>query len=101
MKVISEDNLQFPLSRYLGTYKYIWCLSSDPGPLLHCGPSGLAFLVGEYTGGPRLAVTATSAQVPHEQIARSPRQRQHMLAAGCTFIWCTLAALAGTQSNLA
>eukprot|EP00965_Chrysotila_dentata_P163500 5398637-Pleurochrysis_carterae.AAC.1 len=61
--------------------------------------SVVPFLVGEYTGGPRVAVAPYPHAVPRDGVARTPRQRKRLLAGGATFIWCTLAALAGTVSH--
>eukprot|EP00965_Chrysotila_dentata_P212328 6186966-Pleurochrysis_carterae.AAC.4 len=61
--------------------------------------SVVPFLVGEYSGGSRVAVAPYPHAVPRDIVARTPAQRKRLLASGPTFIWCTLAALAGTVSQ--
>eukprot|EP00965_Chrysotila_dentata_P135550 4481080-Pleurochrysis_carterae.AAC.1 len=65
-----------------------------------CTVTGLAcFLAGEYASGPRLAVAPVPAQVPASQVARTPAQRRSALRSGAAFVWCTIAALAGTSTS--
>eukprot|EP00965_Chrysotila_dentata_P064803 2148441-Pleurochrysis_carterae.AAC.1 len=59
-------------------------------------PSLTTFLVGEYTDGPRAAVAPVPLVVDRSTVVRTPTARRRALAAGASFVWCTLAALAGT-----
>ena len=63
---------------------------------LAVGGGALAFMAGEYVGGARVMVAPLDLHPPEEQLVRAPAQRRARLAAGATFLWCTLAALAGT-----
>lgn len=49
-------------------------------------------------GSPVIAAPVAFVPPPHA-VARSPRQRRSMLAAGATFVFLTVAALAGTPAN--
>ena len=55
-----------------------------------------AYLVGEYLKNARLAVAPLDFAPPPHEVCRTPKARLGLLAAGATFWWCTLAALAGT-----
>ena len=52
------------------------------------------FLAGEFLDGPRVAVAPVAAAVDEGSVVRTPGRRRSLLAAGRTFAWCTLAALA-------
>ena len=58
-----------------------------------------AFLVGEYVGGARLTVAPLDFRPARHLMCRSRKSRLACLASGCTFMWCTLAALAGTPTG--
>lgn len=54
------------------------------------------FLAGEYKGGTRLLASPLDINPPQSQIVRTAAERRRRVAAGVTFAWCTIAALAGT-----
>ena len=60
------------------------------------GVSYSAFMVGEYLGGARVMTAPVDLAPPPAGVCRTRRQRVKMLASGCSFVWCTLAALGGT-----
>eukprot|EP00965_Chrysotila_dentata_P085290 2814280-Pleurochrysis_carterae.AAC.1 len=62
-------------------------------------PSLTTFLVGEYAGGPREAVASVPLVVDQATVVRTPAARRRALAAGASFVWCTLAALSGTVAH--
>ena len=53
-----------------------------------------AFLVGEYVGGPRLAVVPLRTLPQGAQVVRTPADRRRLSRAGVLFAWCAMAALA-------
>ena len=59
--------------------------------------SNIAYLVGEYVGGARVAAVPLDYAPPIAEVCVSRRQRLSLLASGATFVWCTLAALSGTE----
>eukprot|EP00965_Chrysotila_dentata_P030715 1022945-Pleurochrysis_carterae.AAC.2 len=67
--------------------------------LLSTSSALATFLVGEYAGGPRLAVAPVPFVVDHDAVARIPASRRRALAAGASFLWCTLAVLSGTVAH--
>ena len=58
-----------------------------------------AFLVGEYLGGARLTVAPLDFRPARHLMCRTRAARLARLASGCTFLWCSLAALSGTPSG--
>ena len=58
-----------------------------------------AFLVGEYIGGARLTVAPLDFRPARHLMCRTRESRLACLASGCTFMWCTLAALGGTPAG--
>ena len=60
------------------------------------GAGQAAFLVGEYIGGARVVVAPLDYRPQRDQICSTNARRASLLAAGATFVWCTLLALAGT-----
>ena len=62
------------------------------------GARVLAFLVGEYASGARLFTAPADFAPPEADVCRTRAQRLRLLAAGATFIWCTLSALADTAA---
>ena len=57
-----------------------------------------AYMVGEYVGGARLLSAPLDFEPEAQQVCRSPSERRGLLRTGATFVWCLLAALAGTPS---
>ena len=55
-----------------------------------------AYMVGEYVGGARL-LSAPLNFAPAQQVCRSSSERRNLLQTGATFVWCSLAALAGAR----
>jgi hypothetical protein len=58
--------------------------------------SYIAFMVGEYANGVRVFTAPVDYRPPPEAICRSPAHRRAMCRRGAAFVWCTMAALAGT-----
>jgi len=56
------------------------------------GASQIAFMVGEYIGGARLTAAPIEFAPPPQEVCRTPTQRMRKLAAGASFLWCTLGA---------
>ena len=56
----------------------------------------LAFMVGEYANGARVFTAPIDYYPPPEAICRTPEQRRKAGCAGAAFVWCTIAALAGS-----
>ena len=59
-------------------------------------PAPLAFMIGEYIEGARLCVAPLDFAPSAGEVCRSSAQRKKLLAQGRSFLWCSLAALAGT-----
>ena len=55
-----------------------------------------AYMVGEYVGGARLLVAPLAFTPRFTGVVRTPARRARLLTTGAAFVWCTLAALAGT-----
>ena len=68
----------------------------QPLVALAVGATSSAFLVGEYVGGARLSTAPLDYRPPRHNIFWTTAGRLRLLAAGATFVWCTLAALCGT-----
>ena len=62
------------------------------------GASALAFMVGEYVGGSRLFAAPLDVAPEERLVCHTPVDRVRRRGAGCAFVWCTLAALAGTPA---
>ena len=56
----------------------------------------IAYMVGLYVGGARVFAAPVDFRPPAEAICHTPAQRVARGSAGVAFVWCTLAALAGT-----
>ena len=56
----------------------------------------LPFLIGQYSPGALLFAAPVDFAPPPESVVRSPLARAQALSSGAAFVWCTLAALAGT-----
>jgi len=54
------------------------------------------FMIGQYTTGAMLFTTPVDFTPPPRSIVRSPASLAGALSVGAAFVWCTLAALAGT-----
>jgi hypothetical protein len=63
------------------------------------GARVLAFLVGEYASGARLFAAPADFAPPEASVCRTRPQRLRLLAAGATFVWCTLSALSDTAAH--
>ncbi len=61
-----------------------------------CGAAHVAYLVGEYVNGPRLAALPVDYTPPESVVCSSRKRREVLLALGHAFVWCTFDALAGT-----
>ena len=59
----------------------------------------IPFMVGEYSPWLRLFTSPIPVLPPPSQVCRTSAQRLKAMAAGATFMWCTLAALRGTASE--
>ena len=68
----------------------------QPLVALAVGATSSAFLVGEYVGGARLSTAPLDYRPPRRNICSTTANRLLLLAAGATFVWCTLASLRGT-----
>ena len=58
----------------------------------------LTYMVGEFVNGARIFATPLALMPPAAAVCRTAQQRRTRLAAGAAFMWCTLAALAGTPA---
>ena len=59
----------------------------------------IAYMVGLYVGGARVFAAPVDFRPPAEAICYTPAQRVARGSAGVAFVWCTLAALAGTPAH--
>ena len=64
--------------------------------LLTSAAAYIAFMVGEYADGVRLFTVPLDYRPEPDFICHRPEQRQERGRRGAAFVWCTLAALAGT-----
>ena len=56
----------------------------------------LAFMIGEYVDGARVATVPLEFAPAPTAVCRSAADRARLLSQGATFVWCTLAALASS-----